>query len=47
MVVAKIEKISSRDRIRTVHLPCGHITDKRKIEAKGDNTALATEKKHS
>ena len=30
MVVAKIEEICSRDRIRVVRLPCGHITDKKK-----------------
>ena len=31
MVVAKIEEICSRDRIRVVRLPCGHITDKKNV----------------
>ena len=32
MVVAKIEEIDSRDRIRVVLLPCGHIIDKKNID---------------
>ena len=43
MVVAKIEEIGSRDRIRGVCLPCGHITDKERYRKK-NTTALAAEK---
>ena len=39
MVVAKIEKIDSHDKIRVVRLPCGHITVKKRCRP-----ALAAEK---
>ena len=34
MVVAKIEEIDSRDRIKVVRLPCNHITDTEKCTEK-------------